>query len=72
MLIALLASFKQQITYLDVSKIGELVRAKRLRRGWHTEPDPDDMLPVVNHLFMVVHGIGQSLDSTSIVTCAKG
>jgi phospholipase DDHD1 len=53
-------------------KKGELVRAKRLRRGWHTKPDPDDKLPAARHLILVVHGIGQALDSNSIVTCAKG
>ncbi|XP_062519329.1 uncharacterized protein LOC134194412 [Corticium candelabrum] len=57
---------------LGNKKKGDLVRAKRLRRGWHTQPSKEDKLPKAIHLVMVIHGIGQALDSSSIVTSAKG
>ncbi|XP_065835073.1 phospholipase DDHD1-like isoform X2 [Oscarella lobularis] len=52
--------------FLGGKKKGQLLRAKRLRRGWHTVADSSDSIPPVSHLVFVVHGIGQSLSPGSI------
>ncbi|KAK7103636.1 hypothetical protein V1264_018501 [Littorina saxatilis] len=43
----------------------------RLHRGYCYEAQMDDKPPDITHLVFVIHGIGQKMDSGSIVRCVK-
>ncbi|KAL8565172.1 hypothetical protein ACOMHN_003959 [Nucella lapillus] len=43
----------------------------RLQRGYCYEAQMDDKPPDITHLVFVIHGIGQKMDSGSIVRCVK-
>ncbi|CAG5136440.1 unnamed protein product, partial [Candidula unifasciata] len=43
----------------------------RLRRGYCYEAIMDDKPPDINHLVFVIHGIGQKMDTGSIVRCTR-